>query len=591
MSRAGQSNRDKPGGPRRESEGRIAGLARFGSSWRLVVLRAGPSPTLLESRSIESMTEAELARSLSRAGVTTLVRCVPLEETVCRVARVPRGIPADMSAAAELLAEAELPDSLPPHRRASGVVIQDDADAGEQVGAILTGWIGTGTPPDIEGVENLWVAIPSVLSVLLGGAGVGVYADRSEGVLAVVAANSGALAARVTREDEDNEAGWVTAITAAAAAVAKTVSLTPEDVPSMGVGGPAALRLPREAVTTLRTRISGVKDDSRWIAEYGLALGAALIAVSQSPCVRSMAGLAPEPPKIPVNPVVKVLRALMQPRAAWIAVAAGIALLLFAPLGAAYIRLRVAESRAKVLDSGRAEREETNRLAALYAQLEKDRWPVTKLMSDIAGVTPVGVELRSIRLSPEAGFAIEGAAKDTDLLNAYQANLNNTKIFRNLKINRTTTTESGVEFDMTADVAQPYAKVAGVEDFASQPLAVRLHGEGASNLSVAPKPVASTGRRTRSTSTADSGSASGSSPAASSGRPTPSNEPPAPISDADIAKLDLVATQREWVNRRVYPQKNPGLDSATKARLEEEMNKLRARLDTLKAQQSSGGGT
>lgn len=66
-------------------------------------------------------------------------------------------------------------------------------------------------------------------------------------------------------------------------------------------------------------------------------------------------------------------------------------------------------------------------------------------------------------------------------------------------------------------------------------------------------------------------------------RPIAPGKTPAPLADAQIAKLDASSAMKEWVNRRTFPAKNPDLDEATKSRLEDEVAKLRGQMDKLKS--------
>jgi len=260
-------------------------------------------------------------------------------------------------------------------------------------------------------------------------------------------------------------------------------------------------------------------------------------------------------------------------------------------------RLALLDSRTARLAEMRVGREAMERSAAMYSQLERSRWPMTKLLADVSGATPVGITVTNLRLSPEQGLAIQGTADAADLVNTLQANLNKTRLFSNIKINRVESkSQSLAEFDVTADVTQPHAPSKPVEDFAARTLAQRMYGEGASNTSM---PVARTdegsgsrrrverGGSERPTAERANGGEQADSRPSEAGSRRPSSMPeavPPPVSDEDIAKMDRSAAMKGWTNRKSYIQKNPGLDAATKQRLEDEVTKMRAR------QQAAGSG-
>ncbi|HLO40125.1 MAG TPA: PilN domain-containing protein, partial [Phycisphaerales bacterium] len=356
---------------------------------------------------------------------------------------------------------------------------------------------------------------------------------------------------------------------------------TPEAEIARSFTGASGLLLYTRARTHLRSSISGAPADDRWLEQFGLCAAAAAVAFGPS-SLRPLAQLTADAPKVQ-EPT--LLRA-----AGWVAhgarpktiLAASIAILLAGPLAFATVRHGVLKSKASMIDQQKTSREQIDRQAALYSQLETSRWPVTKLLSDISVATPVGINAQTINLSTEMGLKITGVANEPALVNTLQANLNATRLFRNVKVTRTGTIEGGkVEFDMSADVASPHNAVANAENFTEKNLATRLYGEGADNLKEAP--VAAKGGSRRTSTTTDSGSSTSN----ASRRGGDASGPPPALSDADIAKLDLTTARKEWANRKSYLQKNPTLDTASKDRLSAEIPKLQERLEKLR---NSGGG-
>src|SRR5207245_2223573 len=109
-------------------------------------------------------------------------------------------------------------------------------------------------------------------------------------------------------------------------------------------------------------------------------------------------------------------------------------LMIAAPMLLSGARLAILEHKTAAVAAQRATQAESARRAALYAHLEQTRWPMTKLMADIAAAAPVGVVVDTLRISPEQGLSLQGTAKSSDLLNQLEQNLNKTGLFRDVKI-------------------------------------------------------------------------------------------------------------------------------------------------------------
>jgi hypothetical protein len=355
------------------------------------------------------------------------------------------------------------------------------------------------------------------------------------------------------------------------------------------------LQLPEQGIASVLARVKGTKNEPRWLTEYGLCLGAALIAADQ-PLTASLAemtaaGIVRRRPVL-----LRTTEWLSVPRNAWLVTAASVALLLLAPLGLAATRLAVLEQRSQALEAGRLERKRLDEQVALYAQLDQLRWPMAKLMADIARATPVGVVIDDFRLGTDTGITLQGSAAALEQLHTLQQNLASSGIFRNVKVHRSEVTATRVSFDLAADVDNPRAippSSTPREDFAAAPLAVRLYGEGASNT--APPVVArhSTGPEVRSVSRSDNGASrptesrseprGSSSEAESSRRPTTqaaADAPPPPLTDEEIAAMNFGTTVKEWAQRKTAAGK--AADEDLKRRLEEEVRKLAEHRDKVK---------
>jgi hypothetical protein len=139
-------------------------------------------------------------------------------------------------------------------------------------------------------------------------------------------------------------------------------------------------------------------------------------------------------------------------------------------------------------------------------------------------------------------------------------------------------------------VASPFINAAPAEDYVSQPLAVRLYGEGASNTNwdakadsqPSARPVRAerrpSGDDKSDDSKADDGPEAPSRPSGS----TATEVPPA-VTDDQIKAMDFNTSMKAWVTRKTTLSKDKTLDQATKDRLTAEIEKLKAQMDAEKA--------
>ncbi len=569
---------------RGESRLAVAALHERAGSYRLVVLTRSHAESpwqVAEARVLSNSELASIKDVCESHKIKFVVRVAPAAACICKTVDVPLGDPAQMAAAAGLLAEAELPPSVPAHRRA-GALIPEVQRVGVRTG-FLIGWLERGESfIPLEGVEERWTTPAAALAMLRGEARVAAFADSQSNAIVVLATGHERSVARVILAGE-GEGSWAAA---ANEAIAETVQ-------SVGLDAPPAIgdrRVVLEPASRRRlAAIAGVRDEPGWIDEFGIAMGAALLASDHE--VAALASLHAAEPEIEKPIILRGAEWLTSGnRSMWVGVAASVAMLLV-PWGLAWSRNHLLSDRTAVLEEMKATKGEIEKKAALYAQLEVSRWPMTKLLADLSGATPVGIVASDVRLSPEQGLAFQGTAEKAELVSSFQANLNKTKVFRNVKVNRVESSSSGgVEFNLAADIpaGQAHVPVTPAEDFASKSLAVRLHGEEAGAPSAAAPDKgdgktapARNGRRPR---------GEGRSPDEhedSGAKPSSSDAPPPAVADADIEKMDLTTANRSWIARKVYVQKNPTLEASVKQRLQEEETKIRAHADKLK---NAGGG-
>lgn len=526
------------------------------------------------------------------------------DEVVARVAQVPAASPEVMAAAANLLAEAQLPATIPLWRRTGGVV-QGKPRAGMRY-ILLTGWVartettarwqthphrrhpksaGSQPPSDVTFCTPL-----AALAMLMGDSHAGAYIAPScqpsaqspsaqppsahppslpsipltphhpgAGILVLSGENS---SVRIMIADQD-ESPLVQAARALRTAAA---SLAQDEIPD--ISGPICIT--PHATSALAATLRGITLSPDWLATFGLPLGAALTAFT--PGASALGHLLSQPAPIIESAPVRAATWLARGKRPALLLALGLFALLVFPWLLAHARDQFLTARASTIERMKKENADVEKRAALFTQLDINRWPLTKILSDLSSATPIGVVAVDIRLNPEQGLTFDGTADKPELVTSFQGNLTSTRLFRNVKVNRTESSgEGAVGFNLTAEVAaiQAHAPISPIEDFAAKTLAVRLHGDAPAGTAApaAPAKPATPARR------GDNKQAD----ADAEKRPGISTDSlPPPVTDEDIKKMDLPTARREWIARKVYSQKNPTQDAATKQRLLEEETKIRA---------------
>lgn len=590
-------------------------------------------------------TTAALASALASASPSRtprVARVAPLDACAFRIVPAPDADAADAIALLELECEADFAALAPSHRRAAGVLPgplaslamlacwPESADVG---GASAMPSVkvsskasskasGGGGALDAATVVPAPVALAALLATGGGGAagGAAVLIDPSSGTIIAVHAAGAEPCVRCFVEDASDAGAWAAGVARAVAGLpsqvadaARSIALDAvrDDDDDVGLrsqtsrgasaqgtpGGTRRVLLDPASVQALVARGFARASDRAWLAEHALAIGAALVAGAADPRVRALATLRERAPREIVPIHVRALRWVAVPRNAVATILVAMLLALGAPIGVAHLRLAILTAKTEGLESGKAQREQLLTQAAMFREIEAMRWPMTKLMSDLARATPVGIDVESIRMSPDTGVSIQGVATRADLVNQLESNLTASGVFGGVKVNRTSATASGVEFDISAQVRNPTAIAKLTEDFATNPIQSREGFVQPTVAAPAPRVTRASGANggAGSASGSASGTSAGSSGAGGSGgsgggaspasrRPVADNtEPPAELTETAIAGMARPALSLEFARRRAFLQRNTSIDSSTRQRLESEVASLRARLDATAA--------
>lgn len=568
----------------------------------MVVAPTGQELSVLEAGIVPEAAAGRIEEMIGRHGVGRVVWLTPARETVARSVAVPADSPDQISAAMALLAEAQLPESVPAHRRAWGL-IPDRPQEGQRTG-VLMAW--RGSPPDLppwsDGLSS-WVAPLGALAMLRGGRGVAIHADPTTGAIEIVASGPERTVVRVLVEERDGRRFWEVAALAVRETCQAVGASEPQWLSVRDMSeAEAVLWLEASARAALSERVRGVEPEPRWLHRYGLCLGAAMVVLSGDPLIESLARMQAQAGPLREGVGERVVAWLARPRHAWSVAGVCVAAMLIVPLVLGHVRVTIVEARAEGLRDRLRDREATTLLLATIEQMDQSRWPMTKLLGDVARCTPVGVTIETLRLGVDQGLVLAGTVESLEVLNGFQAALGQSGVVGNVRINRLESTGSRVEFDLSADVLNPHAEVRSGEDYAAVPLAVRLYGEGASNTT---RPLAlgveRSGGRTarvgegepRRTSPPGSRAGEGTAETFDAGErgrgsgvralPSPDDVPP-PLSEDEIRRMDRATALREMVSRRTLSQRS-GLDEGTRSRLRAEADRLRDQ-----ATRAPGGG-
>lgn len=561
---------------------KLGAIDHAGGSWLVVIAedRAGGDSSIIAA---ERATSRSGVRALLEShGVKRIVRVLGSREAVVRRVELPGEDKAELNSAAQLLGEAELPGAAQAWRRGAGTVPLGATSGSRAV--LLTAWIGEASAehePLTEEAHEHFVSRAAAFAFALGGHP-GVIVDarvtgpKSSGDSATIVASSAnrsvARASRLAPGDDQ------TLIHAAGTATDQA------DVESIDVEAGA---LSCDASTEARlaekvSRAGSVKDPK----DFAAAIGAIVLASSAHPA-STLGELRLTGESKATDPLERVAAFISSPRVAWPLVAAS--LLLAAALPTIGLSLRHASlssqlARLEAAGFGAEDSEDTERRLALYEELENQRWPMTKLLSNLAGGTPVGIELEQIDLRTGDRFFVRGSGESLSLITEMTRKLNDSGVFADVEMRRSETVDERVTFEIAGRVERPYAQARDLEDFAENTLAKRLYGDRAHLAGPGP---AGSKPGSNDLSEVDSGGETG-----RRSRPNRAAElvenievtVPEPLEEGALSEMDRRAAMSAMGERRKAIAAGD-IDTETRERLEREVEMLR---DHLRSRRGGG---
>lgn len=555
-----------------------------------------------------SSADATLPRVGLAPWARTLVRCRGVENLPT----------ADLLRSLNLLGDGELPERVPAWRRACGAL----AGPGEGRTALLTAWLpgdpNTPEDPSSDDADSTYATVASAMGLAVSLAQGCVYAaDDAQGVLVVAASGPEGLLVRALRE-QPGVVGSAPHVERRLREASAAVGLHEEHVrsaldrntvPAEGrcLGWSAGVG------EALASRVQGWNPESAQAGALFLLVCSAMLALSDDPATRALAGLHAQAPATRDTFRDRLEAWLASPRHVAAACLVCVLLVLFVPLLTAKARVAMLSGKVERADEWRVTYQDAARRAALYRQLDTTVWPMTKMLAEVSSAAPVHVVVESVRLDSASLVDIEGFVQIAPkgptvegppeaLLSQFEAALNSLGTLGAVTVVRREIVGEQVEFQISARVRRATARASVPLDYAQTPLAEVLYGQGASNLNAPimasaigastsrPRPATSSapGTATDRTAARDRAIEAG---RESAGDRRPSGEAapasvdgvPAALTDAQMDAMDRRTLMNEWRTRR-SASRDTKLDAETRARLEEEATKLQSRFG------GAGGG-
>ncbi|CAN5813683.1 hypothetical protein BH11PLA1_BH11PLA1_16980 [soil metagenome] len=586
-------------GPRRHTK--VAAVLRAGNSLRVVVARAGKageSPVIVESFRTVDLPPKGAPIKNGKAGAEHVVGV--LSAAACTWRRLhqplPEGSAEQVAGALDLLAEAHAV-SVPAHRRCVSA-LRTIAGGPEVVG--LTTWVQD-FPVQVASLDALeevkaYVPAHAALAWLLRmterGEGLGALAETGDaGAGTIVLAGTGggdspACVVRVLREESADAGTWRAAVLEAGEETAGALSLEapalPDHLPERLVVLPPGLE---------RALYSGAPTTAAWVGEYGLALGAAAAALLAEADEQPLLNMTFDPPGAKGNLLERSALWFGRPARAAALIGVCVLILLLAPLASAWARLSVVASKAAA-DASRPDRAiyEAARESDLYEFQSQRRWPISKVLAELIGSAPKGVNIESVTVEVGKPATLAGTADAVDTVSNWRTKLNSSGVFDDAKADQNSMQQGGVRFSLTLKVAQPtLAMNADAARFTkdiqdardSAGTAPAGEKKDSSRTNGRASTPASTTNRTRTDRgtdrTGDRTTTPG--PAAKAPKILP------PLSDEQIAGLSKTAAMTEFVSRKAASQQ-AGIDEPTRERLKSEAAKAQARMQSAPAEKA-----
>ena len=498
----------------------LAVAERQPDSWRVLLVRRGERPTVLQTREFPAADESGLAAWLESQRCGDLRIVLPSSATIIRSVAVPAAAPMQMLAALRLQAEGMFLGSVPIARIGLGV-IEAPSEAERQ--GIIMAWpesqVGVGVGAKLEAIAR-YVPEPAAMLVLASGSRPAISADRRDGSIAVAMRGPSGMVLRATREtpgdDIDGDSAWNEGLRRALVETALNAGMEPGAIAAFIGETERAVSREGDRVylfdAGLRAHLSGrltvqvaaAEDDDAWWSTWAIPLGAAVVACGT---LAELSKMRRYEERNAPGGVERFIERYSQPSRALRVGLVAFTLVGVAPIASAWLRGKVLEFKMPEASHAfeRSQRDIEQRIA-LYTELSKRTLPVAKVLGDLACCTPDGIEIESIQLSPTQGVTLRGVAKAqgersaAEIVNSMATLMDSSGVFDKTHWRWNTPDGRGIfKFDLDALIVRPTLDADFPEDrdWAVKTLAQRKYGsledESSGGAQPAPGSTASSG--------------------------------------------------------------------------------------------------
>lgn len=509
----------------------IAALHPVGTRWRAVVGRFEDDRLrVLAHREFNQAEASRIDQWLVEQRAGRLLSVLPASSVVCRTTSLPLADPSQLEPALRLQAESQFLGTAPAHRLAIAVLDPAPGETGRS--GLMLAWPESSNPPRPP-VARAIAYVPDVacLAAMMNGRRSDqplVWADREDGSLALAVSHPQGVVYRAICETSETPDVWRDSIGRVVMETALSVGHTPDFARHLvqwtrarmngAAEKPSALVVPDELAGGVRERVLGSGDDGWW-ATFGVAVGALLATRGGLAAFTRLSDL---PPSDSPSVIDRVVRSFSRPRVAAGFVIAAIVMLAFSPLLFAGVRVLAFNAKVGDLKTYLANSAASEQQAALYSVLQRETWPMTKLLAELGAATPLRITLDTITLDHGKPFSVRGEAESTTQVLEMVALLKDSGVFDEVvpSWEYRDPTSAKLTFTINAKVASPHRRAANLPDYAEESASDRLYGRrvttppAGTGSNEAARPVA-TGQTPPSGSTTGStpgGSASGSTP-------------------------------------------------------------------------------
>lgn len=475
-------------------QGVVAVLHSSANRWRgLVGQLGGSKPVIIASREFEAGESGQIESWFDEYRVEQVITVLPASSVICRTCPLPNAQPEQLIDALQLQAEAHLLEVAPPNRLAMAVLPSAPQETSRH--GLILAWPESAPaehpPTDRNGLYTPDIA---ALAALLDGTrpvNPLLWLDRATGSVAVSITHADGAVFRATREEAGSLERWQQGVGRVVAETALSVGHTGPFVESLVrmaqqevgsiPGDESALLLPREIIESACDRLDGASSDPQWWSEYGIAAG---VILARAGSLAPLTELQDAPPEVHPSLYERVGAALSAPRTAVRIVLACLLVLALSPLIISFLNVQALQARHGDLE---ARLDTVNTLAEMreiYDQVEKNAWPMTKLLADVVSATPEGITLDLIHIPRGGEVRVSGVATTKDLgpqalIARMQEQLQMSGIFGEVRLNWKKGDNFGnYQFGLSAAVAKPHLAFDYPEemDFGTRTLADRLYG-------------------------------------------------------------------------------------------------------------------